>query len=151
MLSALGELRVDEEAELGWPSLTSTPLSCWSPLSNLLSPTDTDTDDKELRLTAGFVMARELETDMVAAMVGDVLATLLPMVPTEAAKLMGLVHALTVGGGAGVMETDCAAEHGSGPVTAEGLTGDPCEPAGTCTAAFVVVKEPATSFPTSKN
>ena len=105
LLSALGELRVDEAAELGWPSLTSMPLSCWSPLSNLPQST-TDTDTAAV-LGADTVLARVLLTVPAAVTVG-VLETAelpLPMGPTVAAKLMGLVQALMVGGGAGAMDT----------------------------------------------
>lgn len=121
LLSALGELRVDEAAELGWPSLTSMPLSCWSPLSNLpQSTTDTDTAAAEggrlvvttvVGADAVLAKARELLT-VTATVTGVVLEAavpLLPIGPTVVAKLMGLVHALIVGGGAGAMETTVGA------------------------------------------
>lgn len=115
LLSALGELRVDEAAELGWPSLTSMPLSCWSPLSNLpQSTTDTDTaavlGGRLLDTTvlgADTVLAKVLLTVPAAVTVGvpETVELLLPMGPTVAAKLMGLVQALMVGGGAGAIDT----------------------------------------------
>lgn len=82
LLSALGELRVDEAAELGW-SLTSIPLSCWSPLSPFTSTALTCWTEMEVRATCW-----DWE----------------PTGPTEAAKFIGLDQALIGGAGAGVID-----------------------------------------------
>lgn len=95
------------------------PLSCWSPLSNLpQSTTDTDTalggrlvDTTVVGADTFLARDRELltvtadETDTVL----DTVEVLLPTEPTVAAKLMGLAQALTVGGGAGAMDTTVGA------------------------------------------
>ena len=113
---------MDEAAELGWPSLTSMPLSCWSPLSNLAqSTTDTDTavtdggmlaDTVAGADTGFFPMVSELltvtEVDTTAGAALETTLLLPDMGPTVAAKLMGLAQALMVGGGAGARDTRVA-------------------------------------------
>lgn len=92
LLSALGELLVEEVAELGW-SLTSMPLSCWSPLSSLPSTSAGS--------TAGCC-------ECCAATGREEVAACCSWEPTAPAelKLMGFTQAFTAGTGAGVVASD---------------------------------------------
>lgn len=150
---------MDEAAELGWPSLTSIPLSCWSPLSNLpQSITDTDTAVMEGRLmddTTGADAALGMRTDdddrVTTGEVefGMALDTVLHIGPTVAAKLIGLVQALTVGGGAGVRETTVATVVEVRP-DAESLGSNTCETPGEVMVVVIgvtlIVSPPVTAL-----
>ena len=86
-LSPLGELRVDEDGEFGW-SLTSMPLSCWSPpLSNFMS--------------AGTTTAACCDAGTLGCW---------PPFDVAWAKLIGFDHALIVGTGAGVIDREAIIE-----------------------------------------